>query len=91
MLDGNKSYEWRCKKRGSKLMALNNYLDQKLAKAYRQDLLREAEQQRLVAQLPDQRPHFGKRAVYGLGVLLVKLGMWLKQANQLREPDRDQA
>lgn len=72
-------------------MALNNYLDQKLAKAYRQDLLREAEQQRLVAQLPDQRPHFGKRAVYGLGVLLVKLGMWLKQADQLREPARDQA
>ena len=72
-------------------MAPNNYLNQKLAEAYRQDLLREAEQQRLVAQLPTQRPNLGKKAVYGLGILLVKLGMWLKQVDQLREPARDQA
>jgi len=72
-------------------MARNQYLNEKLAKAYRQDLLREADQQRLVAQLPEQRLNLGKRVVYGLGVLLVKLGMWLKQADQLREPARDQA
>ncbi len=72
-------------------MAPNQYLNEKLVNAHRQDLLREAEQQRLAVQLPEQRPNLGKRAVYGLGVLLVKLGMWLKQADQLREPARDQA
>ena len=72
-------------------MAPNYYLYEKLAEAHRQDLLHEAEQRRLVAQLPRQRRNLGKKAVYGLGALLVKLGMWLKQSDQLREPARDHA
>ncbi len=72
-------------------MAPNYYLNEKFAEGRRQDLLREAEQWRLVAQLPGQRRNLGKKAVYGLGALLVKLGMWLEQGDQLSEPARDQA
>ena len=71
-------------------MAPNYYLYEKLAEARPQELLREAEQRRLVARLPKQRRNLSRKAAYRLGVFLVKLGMWLKESNQLREPARDQ-
>jgi hypothetical protein len=72
-------------------MAPNYYLYEKLAEARRQDLLREAEQMRLLAHLPKQRRNLGRNAAYRLGVLLVKLGMVLKESNQPGELASDQA
>jgi hypothetical protein len=61
-------------------MAINMYLYEKAREVHSQDLLREAEKERLLAQLPRQRP---SRYVAGkLGVLLLKLGSWLKQFEQ---------
>ena len=54
---------------------MNNYLYEKLAEAHRQDLLCEAEQWRLLAQLPEQHQSLDKEAVYGLGSFLARLGM----------------
>jgi hypothetical protein len=59
-------------------MAPNPYLYEKLLEARRQDLRHEAEVRRLLAQLPKRRS-MGRRAAGKLGVLLLKLGMWLKQ------------
>ncbi len=64
-------------------MDYNYYLSVKLAEAHRQDLLREAAQQRLVAHLP--RRSLSRRVAHDLGVLLIKLGMWLKQRGEAVE------
>jgi hypothetical protein len=58
----------------------------KMAEAHRQDLLREAAQQRLVAQLPRGRS-LRRRVVHDLGLFLIKLGMWLKQQGEVVESD----
>ena len=55
------------------------YLYEKIRQAHYQDLLREAEKERLLAQLPRHRQSTIKRAAGKLGVLLLKLGAWLKQ------------
>ena len=65
-------------------MDYNYYLSVKLAEAHRQDLLREAAQQRLVAHLPRRRS-LSRRVAHDLGVLLIKLGMWLKQRGEAVE------
>jgi hypothetical protein len=67
-------------------MAYNYYNSEKLAEAHRQDLLREAAQQRLVADLPRRRS-VSRRIAHDLGVFLIKLGMWLKQQGEAVEPD----
>ena len=67
-------------------MAYNYYNSEKLAEAHRQDLLREAAQQRLVAHLPRRRS-LSRRAADDLGVFLLKLGMWLKQQGEAVESD----
>jgi len=72
-------------------MAPNYYLYEKALEMRRLDLQREMEQRRLLAKLSKRRRNIGKNAVYGLGALLVKLGMWLKQIDQLREPVGDHA
>ena len=59
-------------------MAPNPYLYEKLLEARRRDLRHEAQVRRLLAQLPKRRS-MGRRAAGKLGVLLLKLGMWLKQ------------
>lgn len=59
------------------------YLDEKLRQAHYQDLLREAEKERLLAQLPSHRRSMLKRAAGKLGVLLLKLGTRLKQFEQI--------
>ena len=67
-------------------MAYNYYHSAKLAEAHRQDLLREAAQQRLVADLPRRRS-VSRRVAHDLGVFLIKLGMWLKQQGEAVESD----
>ena len=58
------------------------YLDEKVRKAQYQELLREAEKERLLAQLPRNRWSRSRYAAGKLGVLLLKLGAWLKQFEQ---------
>jgi len=67
-------------------MSYNYYHSAKLAEAHRQDLLREAEQQRLLVRLP-QRRSLSKRTAHTLGLFLIKLGMWLKQQGEAVESD----
>ena len=68
-------------------MAYNYYHSAKLAEAHRQDLLREAAQQRLVDRLPRRRS-LSRRVAHNLGIFLIKLGMWLKQQGEAVESDR---
>jgi hypothetical protein len=58
------------------------YLDEKVRQAHSQDLLREAEKRRLLAQLPRHRRSIRRHAAGKLGVLLLKLGTRLKQFEQ---------
>ena len=67
-------------------MAYNYYNSEKMAEAHRQDLLREAAQQRLIAGLP-RRQSLSRRVAQDLGVFLIKLGMWLKQQGEAVESD----
>ena len=60
-------------------MSSKVYLDEKVRQAHYQDLLREAEKERLLAQLPRHRRSISRHAAGKLGVLLLKLGTWLKQ------------
>jgi len=55
------------------------YLDEKVRQAHYQALLREAEKRRLLAQLPSHHRSISGYAAGKLGVLLLKLGTWLKQ------------
>ncbi len=55
------------------------YLDEKVRQAHYQDLLREAEKRRLLAQLPRHRRSISRYAAGKLGVLLLKLGTRLKE------------
>jgi hypothetical protein len=58
------------------------YLYEKAREVHYQDLLREAEKERLLAQLPRHRRSMSRRAAGKLGVLLLKLGTRLKQFEQ---------
>jgi hypothetical protein len=58
------------------------YLYEKAREVHYQDLLREAEKERLLAQLPRYRRSMIKRTAGKLGVLLLKLGARLKQFEQ---------
>ena len=55
------------------------YLDEKVRQAHYQDLLREAEKQRLLVQLPRHHRSISRYAAGKLGLLLLKLGAWLKE------------
>ena len=63
-------------------MGSNMYLYEKAREVHYQDLLREAEKERLLAQLPRHRWSMIKRTAGKLGVLLLKLGARLKQFEQ---------
>ena len=63
-------------------MGPNIYLYHKALEEHYQDLLREAEKERLLAQLPQHRWSMIKRIDGKLGVLLLKLGTRLKQFEQ---------
>ena len=62
-------------------MGPNTHLYEKALEVHRQDLRHEAEVRRLLAHLPKRRS-MGRRAAGMLGILLLKLGMWLKQLEQ---------
>jgi hypothetical protein len=55
------------------------YLDEKVRQAHSQDLLREAEKERLLAQLPRHHRSISRHAAGKFGLLLLKLGTRLKQ------------
>jgi hypothetical protein len=58
------------------------YLDEKVRQAHYQDLLQEAEKQRRLSQLPRDRRSISRYAAGKIGLLLLKLGTWLKQFEQ---------
>ena len=58
------------------------YLYEKVRQAHYQDLLREAEKQRRLAQIPRHRRSTSRYVAGKLGVLLLKLGTRLKQFEQ---------
>ncbi len=61
-------------------MSQNYYLYEKLAEAHRQDLLREAEQQRLVAGLPQERQRGVQLAIGTRGMLALVLALVITAA-----------
>jgi hypothetical protein len=63
-------------------MSYNFYLNERLAKAHRQELLREAERGRLLAELPMHRRSVSRHIAGQLGALLLWLGVRLKQFEQ---------
>jgi hypothetical protein len=62
-------------------MGPNMYLYEKAREAYYHDLRRQMEERRLLVRLPRRRS-MSRRAAGKLGVLLLKLGSWLKQFEQ---------
>lgn len=60
----------------------SNFYLQKASEAHRQKLLREAERERMLAQLPPHRRGISRQAAGKLGTLLLRLGSWLKQFEQ---------
>ena len=63
-------------------MGPNMFLYEKAREAYYQELLREADKRWLLARLPRYRRSMSRRAAGKLGILLLKLGTWLKQFEQ---------
>lgn len=59
-------------------MQSNQYLYENELKMRRRDLQNEAEKRQLLVQLP-KGPELGRLAAGKFGLLLLKLGMWLKQ------------
>lgn len=62
-------------------MGPNLYLYEKVLEMHRQDLQHEVEVRRLLAGLP-KRPGPARQGAGKLGVLLLKLGTWLKRMEQ---------
>jgi hypothetical protein len=62
-------------------MVPNLYLYEKALEMHRQDLRHEMEVRQLLAQLP-RKPGLSRYLAGKLGVLLLKLGTWLKQMEQ---------
>ncbi len=65
------------------------YLDRKVQQAHYQDLLREAEKRRLLAQLPRHHHHVIAHTAGKFGVLLLRLGTRLKQFELTQTPLED--
>ena len=62
----------------------NMYIYEKLAAARHEELQSEVERYRMLASLPRQRT--GQHVIASFGVLLVKVGMRLKQLERSGEP-----
>jgi len=58
------------------------YLYEKAREAHNQDLRREVEKRRLLAHVPRHRRSMSRRVAGKLGILLLKLGAWLKEFEQ---------
>ena len=63
-------------------MGPHMYLYEKACEVHCQDLLRQAEKERLLKQLPRHHRNMFKHATGKLGILLLKLGTRLKQFEQ---------
>jgi len=59
------------------------HLDEKILQGHYPDLLREAEKQQLLAQLPRHRRSISRHLAGKLGLLLLKLGARLKQFDEV--------
>jgi hypothetical protein len=64
----------------------NYYLLKKLAEEYRQGLLREAQQQRLLKNLPREEFRRARHVAVPVGILLVVLGTRLKRLERSARP-----
>ena len=64
-------------------MSSNFYLQQKVVEMHRQELLQEAERERLLAQLPRHHVNVSSYIAGKLGTLLLWLGGRLKQSERL--------
>lgn len=69
-------------------MGPNMYLYEKAREAYYHDLRRQMEERRLLVCLPLRRS-MSRRVAGKLGVLLLKLGTWLKQFEQPQSAPAD--
>jgi len=67
-------------------MIPNLHIHEQLMAEHRQDLLRERQQQRLVASLRQHRLSPVRRIAGGLGSLLIALGTSLKRLETARKP-----
>ena len=63
-------------------MCNNFFLQDKRVEEHLQDLQREANQQRIVADLSRNQRSVGKRIISRLGTRLVALGTWLERVEQ---------
>jgi hypothetical protein len=70
-------------------MDFNMYLYEKTCEAHDQDLRREMAERRRLSRLPRHRRSMSRRIAYKLGMLLLKLGTWLKQFEQSHTPLED--
>ncbi len=67
-------------------MVPNTYNQERLAFDHRSQLLREADYERKLAELPHQQVNLMRLIVGKLGVLLVTLGSSMQQFEQRRQP-----
>jgi hypothetical protein len=63
-------------------MGSNMHLYERAVEVHRQELLRQAETERLLKQLPPNHRNMFRSAARKLGILLLKLGARLKQFEQ---------
>jgi hypothetical protein len=64
------------------------YLYEKAREAYSHDIRRQMDERRLLVRLPRRRS-MSRRAADKLGVLLLRLGTWLKQFEQPQSAPAD--
>ena len=77
---GKKMFKIRMKGTYSKMF--NPYLYEKLAQAHYQELLHEAEQQRMLTQLPRRHPHLMRNVAGRLAAFLMSLPFSAKKVVQ---------
>jgi hypothetical protein len=64
----------------------NAYLYEKLAQDHQQELVQEANQQRLLAQLPRRHPHLMQNGVRQLAAFFMRLPFSVRQVEQSARP-----
>jgi hypothetical protein len=67
-------------------MYTNLYLTEQLTAIHRDDLLREAADERMTAQLHNSHTHLRRRLVTTVGALLIRVGSWRERHAQRDEP-----
>ncbi len=72
----------KSRKKGNYPKMSNPYLYDKLVQAHYQELLHEAEQQRMLAQLPQRQPHLMRNVARRLAAFLMSLPFSTKKVVQ---------